>query len=303
MFKLMKVMIAAGAWTLSAQAVNVLASEPPMLINFGAGGGWYEPATNGQGFSIEVVPESNQLVAYWFTYPEDGGAREWYVAQGDISGNTASLVIYQTANGVFDRPSEVELSAVGTANLEYDSCRTASFDYFIDSIATGGEIALQRLGTAGWCELLLPGANLEAVSRGNTWVSLGGEWLFEGCVQLDGGASHGKEWLEFSATAVTLRIANYDTPDCSGPATFQTLQMNIQRVDKTMALLDGEAVIANRYVLTDPASGAEIRQLWYVDDRGDVPRITHGVLDSPADADGFPTELHNLFFAPSPDSR
>ena len=77
--------------------------------------------------------------------------------------------------------------------------------------------------------------------------------------------------------------------------------MGLQRVDKTTALQDGEAVIANRFLLTDPASGQEIQQLWYVDDRGESPVITHGVLDSPADDEGFPTELHDLFFAPASD--
>lgn len=80
---------------------------------------------------------------------------------------------------------------------------------------------------------------------------------------------------------------------------IQTIDMHHQRVDKTAAVLDGEAVIANRCVFTGPVSGMEIRQLWYVDDRGEFPVITHGELDSPADTDGFPTQLHDLFFSPA----
>jgi hypothetical protein len=34
-----------------------------------------------------------------------------------------------------------------------------------------------------------------------------------------------------------------------------------------------------------------------VDDSGENPVISHGVLDSPADDEGFPTELHGLFFS------
>ena len=67
---------AASAWALSAVAANVWsdvgAEETAMLTNFGAGGGWYEPAASGQGFSFDVVPQTNQLVAYWFAYPEEG---------------------------------------------------------------------------------------------------------------------------------------------------------------------------------------------------------------------------------------
>lgn len=299
MNKRMKSMTAACAWALSTVVVNTCADETPMLINFGAGGGWYEPATSGQGFSFEVVPESNQLVAYWFAYPEEGGAREWYTAQGDISGDSASMVIYQTGNGVFDQPSEIEIKAVGMAFMEYHSCRSASLEYFFDTTGASGQIRLQRLGTTRFCEQFLDGASLDAVSHLNAWVELGGEWFFEGCVRLADGRSHGNEWLEFGANRMILEIEDYDTPDCTGQATVRTIDMLLQRVDKTMALLNGETVIANRYVLTDPLSGMEIRQLWYVDDRGEYPVITHGVLDSLADADGFPTELHDLFFSPA----
>ena len=96
---------------------------------------------------------------------------------------------------------------------------------------------------------------------------------------------------------MTLEIDNYNTPNCQGGISLQILDFDLQRVDKTMALLEGEEVIANRYILTDPVSGQEMRQLWYVDDRGEGPLLSHGVLDSPADMDGYPTELHSLFFA------
>jgi hypothetical protein len=298
MNKSMKSIINACAWALSLVAVSTCADETPMLINFGTGGGWYEPATSGQGFSFDVAPESNQLVAYWFAYPEEGGAREWYTAQGDISGDSANLVIYQTGNGVFDQPSEIEINAVGTAFVEFHSCQSATLDYVFDSTGTSGQIDLQRLGTTRFCELFLAGASLEAVSHSNEWFNLGGEWFFEGCVLLPDGRSHGNEWVEFTETSMILEIEDYETPDCTGPMSLRTIDMHLQRVDKTMALLNGEEVIANHYVLTDPASGMEIRQLWYVDDRGEIPVITHGVLESPADADGFPTELHDLFFLP-----
>jgi hypothetical protein len=299
MIKSIKSITAACAWALSVATVNAIAGETPMLINFGAGGGWYEPATSGQGFSFDVVPESNQLVAYWFTYPEEGDAREWYTAQGDISGDSANLVIYQTGNGVFDQPSEIDIKEVGTAFMEYHSCQSATLDYFFDTSGASGQIDLKRLGTTRLCELFLTSASLEAVSHTNAWFNLQGEWFFEGCVLLPDGRSHGNEWVAFTETSMILEIEDYETPDCTGPMSLRTIDMQLQRVDKTTAFLNGEEVIANRYVLTDPASSMEIRQLWYVDDRGDTPVITHGVLDSPSDADGFPTQLHSVFFSPA----
>ena len=57
------------------------AEEPPMLINFGVSGSWYEPTTSGQGFVFDVAPSNNLIAAYWFTFPVEGGEREWYLKQ------------------------------------------------------------------------------------------------------------------------------------------------------------------------------------------------------------------------------
>ena len=285
--------IATVAWLASAATSH--AEETPMLVNAGAGGGWYEPATNGQGFSFDVVPESNQLVAYWFTYPLEGGAREWYVAQGDISGDSAEMVIYQAENGFFDQAGDVLVNAVGAAVLDFHSCDAARWAYEFDMGGLSGSIDLARLGTTRYCEELLAGASLEAVSHSNAWVNLGGEWRFEDCVQLGSMSSHGEERLFFTETSLTLEIDNYKSPDCQGAVTVQVLDFEMQRVDKTTAGLDGESVIANRFILTDLQSGQEVRQLWYVDDRGSDVLISHGVLDSPTDSQGYPTELHSLF--------
>jgi hypothetical protein len=287
------IIIIAAAWLASTKTSQ--AEETPMLVNFGTGGGWYEPATGGQGFSFDIMPENNQLVAYWFTYPLEGGAREWYLAQGDISGDSADMIIYQTENGFFDEASNVLVNVVGTAVLEFQSCSAASWTYEFDRGGPRGSINLVRLGTTQYCEAFLAGANLEVVSHSNAWVNLGGEWRFEGCVQLDSTNSHGEERVYFTENTLTLEIDNYNSPNCQGAVRVQILDFEIQRVDKTTARLDGETVIANRFILTDLQSGQQVRQLWYVDDQGDEHLTTHGVMDSPEDSEGYPTELHSLF--------
>src|SRR5207244_8213865 len=71
----------------------------------GLTGIWYEPATSGQGFGIEIYPD---LVAAgtgfaqlsWFTFDSGtaGGAdkQRWYTASGSVAsgGPSASLAIY-----------------------------------------------------------------------------------------------------------------------------------------------------------------------------------------------------------------
>ena len=41
--------------------VPATAQEQPMVISYGVGGGWFEPATNGQGIVFDVVPATNLM--------------------------------------------------------------------------------------------------------------------------------------------------------------------------------------------------------------------------------------------------
>ena len=271
------------------------AEEPAMLVNYGINGSWYEPATSGQGLVLDLVPSSNLLAAYWFTYPLEGGAREWYVAVGDISGNRVDLTVYQTRNGIFDQISQVETNAVGSASLHFSSCSQASWTYTLDTNGVSAEIPLQRISPDYLCEEFLDSANSQAVSRSNAWVDIRGEWLFRGCVNLEGGDSHGNEQFMFTDTTVSLRIDRYSQPNCQGVFSQQVLNLDMQRIDKTLALLGDNEVIANRFVMTDSTSGQEFKQLIYVDDTGATPLLTHG-LEGATDSDGFPAELPELFF-------
>jgi hypothetical protein len=273
-------------------STNAAAEEPPMLINYGVSGSWFEPATSGQGFVIDILPLNNLLAAYWFTFPVEGGAREWYLATGDINGDSVELTIYQAENGVFDEASMVETNAVGSASLEFSSCEAAIWTYQIDTLGLSGEVPLQRIAPDQMCEQFLATANTDIVSHTNAWVDIRGDWLFEGCVNLEDSDSHGNELFTFTETTVILKIDRYSNPDCTGTFSQQIMTLDMQRVDKTLALLDGEDVIANRFIMTDVDSGQEVRQLFYVDDRGDELLLAHGVLDESTDSEGFPAETH-----------
>lgn len=272
------------------------AQEPPMLVNYGINGSWYEPATSGQGLVLDLVPSSNLLAAYWFTYPLEGGGREWYLAVGDINGDRVEFTVYQTENGVFDRFNPVETNAVGSATLHFSSCSEAYWNYTIETDGISGEIPLQRIAPDYFCEAFLAMANTEVVSHSNAWVNIRGEWLFEGCVNLENSDSHGDERFMFTDKTVRLSIDRYSQPDCQGGVTQQVLNLDMQRIDKTTALLGGNEVIANRFVMIDTTSGQEVKQLIYVDDRNSRQLLTHGLLDSTTDSEGFPTDLPELFF-------
>ena len=57
---------------LTGTALAAPAQLPPMVVNYGLAGSWFEPETSGQGVIFDIVPSVNQMAAYWFTYPESG---------------------------------------------------------------------------------------------------------------------------------------------------------------------------------------------------------------------------------------
>ncbi len=152
-----------------------------MPINFGHGGSWFNPDQNGQGFSLEVVPASEEsepdlLVAYWFTFaPADDAAaarlakqgvedQRWYQAQGPIEGSEAVLDVLRVTGGVFDDPQTVSPNTIGTATFSFASCTEAAISYSLDldgdgSEETTGDIDLVRLTPDVLCEEMISESN------------------------------------------------------------------------------------------------------------------------------------------------
>lgn len=138
-----------------------------MPANFGHTGSWFNPDTNGQGFSIEVVVrngEPAQVVVYWFTFSEAGGmaasgkdhavdGHRWFIAVGDVpeQGNEVTLDVFISSDGQFDAaPPVPDQSPTGTATLLFESCTEGTLSYDIDlhnadSQHVTGEIPITRL--------------------------------------------------------------------------------------------------------------------------------------------------------------
>ena len=135
---------------------------------FGYSGNWYDPATSGQGLTVEVNPTSNLLFFAWQTYaPNGAGAgpagQRWYTGQGAIAWNSGTLEgipfpvqLYETTGGVFDEdlPAAPTTVAVGTGTLTFESCSSAKLTFsFAGGSSNGmsGTIALVRIGPAPFC--------------------------------------------------------------------------------------------------------------------------------------------------------
>ena len=147
--------------------------EPTLSINPGLNDAWFNAATDGQGFFINVFPDVETMFVGWFTFETndrpgaapaaDLGApfHRWLTAIGGWSGNVATLDVFNTAGGLFDDPTAVDVSeaeSYGTLTIEFHDCSTATLDYDLFAIGEQGQIPLTRIVPDNdvLCEALQP---------------------------------------------------------------------------------------------------------------------------------------------------
>lgn len=82
---------------------------------------YYDPARNGEGFSLELLNENADYWLQWFTYDEEA-EQQWYVA-GDNKAAANALIarsIYTVNDGIFGPDYDPQLTAIETAGtLEF----------------------------------------------------------------------------------------------------------------------------------------------------------------------------------------
>jgi hypothetical protein len=149
----------AGVIPLTRLTPNVTCSMTaarPTNADFALSGNWFDPATSGQGLTVEVNPNAGVLFAAWYTYtPSSGGVSQqrWFTAQGAFAAGARSIPVqlYETTGGLFDAqtfpaPNTV---VVGSGTLSFASCSSAKLDFnFTGGTSAGksGSIALVRVG-------------------------------------------------------------------------------------------------------------------------------------------------------------
>ena len=72
----------------------------------------------------------------------------WLTAQGPYSGDTATLTIYVTEGGVFDKAEPAASNdgiGDGTMTIEFADCSEGLVSYEITSLGISGEIPIQRI--------------------------------------------------------------------------------------------------------------------------------------------------------------
>lgn len=146
---------------LNAGSAYLFEVESGFLINSGLNDAWYNPATNGQGFLITVLPEIQSMFVAWFTFDTErplpgtvSGVGEpghrWLIAQGPYAGDTATMTIYVSQGGVFDSitpAANTDPAGDGTMAIEFVDCSNAIVTYDITSAGLSGEIPIERIAT------------------------------------------------------------------------------------------------------------------------------------------------------------
>jgi len=151
---------------MSGRITVVAPQVPTFSINRGIAGAWFNPPTSGQGFLVDVDPVANSMFIAWFTYERAGattagkvGATDhrWLTAQGNYSGDTATLQLFRTTGGRFDQGGGTSTTNVGTLTMRFESCTAGTATYAITSDGgLAGTIPIQRV---------LPGTEADCVAR------------------------------------------------------------------------------------------------------------------------------------------
>lgn len=128
-------------------------------INPSLNGAWYDPNTSGQGFQFVFQPSNaNTAFLFWYTYDVNGvpssgpSGQRWYTIQGNYTtGNSqvSNLPILQATGGRFEvSPPSPTTAQVGTADIVFHSCTSASLTYRFNSGLTR-TISLSKLVGGG----------------------------------------------------------------------------------------------------------------------------------------------------------
>lgn len=107
-------------------------------------GSWYNPATDGQGFNLDILDDGKTIIGYWYTYEDDGsGTQRWFALSGNLVNGIAEVTIYQTSGGVFLQNDPHSLTIWGSGRIRTTDCGHISFEF--ESNGTFNTIPLTRL--------------------------------------------------------------------------------------------------------------------------------------------------------------
>lgn len=125
-------------------------AESPVTLQRGTAinGTWLvtssAPYLAGQGFTLDYLPENNQVFLAWFTWePGDTPRQRWLVGTGTATANGAELQLFAPANGRFNAASVVQQPAVGTARLVLTGCDAGEVQFSLPGENAAGTLPIR----------------------------------------------------------------------------------------------------------------------------------------------------------------
>lgn len=244
----------------------------PYELTDGHSGLFYDPARNGEGFMLDMLPDGRGLM-FWFTYFD--GAPMWLLAIGPVDGNRADMQdVYITEGARFGDDfdlNDVVLTRWGSLVFEFEDCDTGYVSYTSDLGYGSGGFPLQRLANiAGIRCGVTQGTVANGFSGGFYNPARDGEGLQVHIADLDGvrtpvvywptyDTEGNQLWLygrgEIDGDSIViedvLQFYGADFGDLFDSADVQSQRWGSLRVD-----YDGCNDLVLNYASTDPAYGS-----------------------------------------------
>jgi hypothetical protein len=154
---------------LAVSFVPEITESDAFAINSGFNDVWYDPLTDGQGFTISVFEDKGTVFLAWLTYDTDlpgtantanlgDSGQRWLMAIGPYEGAQAELVVYSASGGLFDAALPLpELNSVGSIFLQFQDCNAGMITYELPGIGRNGSIPIERIASdnVARCEAMM----------------------------------------------------------------------------------------------------------------------------------------------------
>lgn len=119
---------------------QLLAISVSKAVDWSFSGAWYNPATDGEGFMVNISGEQKPVIALsWYTYANDGSGKQlWLTGSAPILGDTAIIEMFQTEGATFGpalSSADVVRTYWGQMRFKFTDCATIDASY--DATASG----------------------------------------------------------------------------------------------------------------------------------------------------------------------